>query len=373
MDFGIMFFSSGDRPAGREPYRLLIEAARWADAAGFGSLWTPERHFGEFGGLFPNPAVTSAALATITERIQLRAGSLISPLHHVVRIAEDWSVVDNLSGGRVAISFGSGWNVTDFVFYPDRYADRRAVMFEQIEAVKALWRGEPLAVTNSLGKAGEVRVRPRPVQAELPIWVTSSGNEQTFVDAGRIGANVLTHLIGQDLEALRAKIARYRDALEEGGRDRRAGQVTLMLHTYLGTDPDAVKATVREPFREYLRSAVRLELNAAAGGGAISGGLDLDTNGPEMSQDAMEQLLDITFERYYDNAALMGTPESCQPLLARLIDIGVDDVACLIDFLPDDEAVLAGLQHLDALRKLFSNSALERDAQDAIESFTEDL
>ena len=70
----------GDRPAGREPYRLLTEAARLADAAGFHSLWTPERHFGEFGGLYPNPAVTSAALATITERIQLRAGSLISPL-----------------------------------------------------------------------------------------------------------------------------------------------------------------------------------------------------------------------------------------------------------------------------------------------------
>ena len=108
MDFGIMFFSSGDRPAGQQPYRLLTEVARRADAAGFTSLWTPERHFGEFGGLFPNPAVTSAALATITEHIQLRAGSLISPLHHVVRIAEEWSVVDNLSGGRAAISFGAG-------------------------------------------------------------------------------------------------------------------------------------------------------------------------------------------------------------------------------------------------------------------------
>jgi natural product biosynthesis luciferase-like monooxygenase protein len=373
MEFGIMFFSSGDRPAGREPYRLLIEAARWADAAGFSSVWTPERHFGEFGGLFPNPSVTSAALATITDRIQLRAGSLISPLHHVVRIAEEWSVVDNLSGGRTAISFGSGWNVTDFVFFPDRYVERRAIMFEQIEAVKALWRGEPMVVTNTFGKEVEIGIRPRPIQKELPVWVTSSGNEQTFVDAGRIGANVLTHLIGQDLDALGAKIARYRDALQEGGFARRSGQVTLMLHTFLGTDPEAVKALVRPPFREYLRSAVKLELSAAQGGGVISGGLQLDAGGASMSEDALEQLLDITFERYYHNAALMGTPDSCQPLLARLIDIGVDEVACLIDFLPDDDAVLGGLEHLDALRRTFSEGALRREAQDAIEAFTEDL
>jgi len=239
--------------------------------------------------------------------------------------------------------------------------------------VKALWRGEPMVVTNSLGKEVEIAIRPRPVQAELPVWVTSSGNEQTFADAGRIGANVLTHLIGQDLDALATKIARYRNALQQAGFDRRSGRVTLMLHTLLGEDADAVKALVRQPFREYLRSAVDLELSAAQGGGAISGGLSLDASGPDLSQDAVEQLLDLTFERYYHDAALLGTPDSCRPLVARLIDIGVDEVACLIDFLPDDEAVLGGLEHLDALRRTFSDAALQRDAQEAIDAFTEDL
>src|SRR5436309_14873877 len=109
MDFGIMFFANQSRHSISNTYHLLVEAAKFADAHNFCCIWTPERHFDEFGGIFPNPSILSAALAMITSKIQLRAGSLISPLHDVVRIAEEWSVVDNLSNGRIAISFGSGW------------------------------------------------------------------------------------------------------------------------------------------------------------------------------------------------------------------------------------------------------------------------
>src|SRR4051812_8078748 len=122
MHFSVMFFSSLALGQGAGAYNLLLDVARLADSGNFAGIWTPERHFHTFGGLFPNPAITSAALATITDRIQLRAGSLISPLHHTIRIAEDWSMIDNLSNGRVAVSFGTGWNVNDFIFYPERFS-----------------------------------------------------------------------------------------------------------------------------------------------------------------------------------------------------------------------------------------------------------
>src|SRR5262245_45118135 len=109
MDFGLMFFASASGAERSGKYDLLLEAARFADRHDFCAVWTPERHFHEFGGLFPSPAVVSAALAMITRNVQIRAGSLISPLHQAIRIAEEWSIVDNLSNGRIAISFGSGW------------------------------------------------------------------------------------------------------------------------------------------------------------------------------------------------------------------------------------------------------------------------
>lgn len=370
MEFGIMFFSSGGGSSGSDKYGLLLDAARIADERGFRCVWTPERHFHEFGGIFPNPAVLGAALAVATSRLQIRAGSLISPLHHTLRIAEDWSVVDNLSGGRAAVSFGSGWNVDDFLFFPERYASRQATMYEQIETVRRLWRGDQIAQTNSFGKEVRVRLYPRPVQAELPIWVTSSGNVETFVSAGRHGANVLTHLIGQDLDALEPKIERYRQALRERHGDAAVGTVSLMLHTFLGADVEEVKAKVRGPFREYLRSAISLEQLAAAGGGVISGGHRIQAH--EISPQALDELLDLTFERYFRGGALMGTPASCEDLLWRLEEIGIDEIACLIDFLDDRAAILEGLSYLSELRDAFGEGGgvLKHDL---VDRFLEDL
>jgi natural product biosynthesis luciferase-like monooxygenase protein len=371
MEFGIMFFASGGGSRGRGKYELLLEAARFADRNGFSAVWTPERHFHEFGGLFPNPAVLGAALATATEQIQIRAGSLISPLHHAIRIAEDWSVVDNLSGGRVAISFGSGWNVDDFLFFPDRYTSRHAVMYEQIETVRRLWRGEEWTEPNSFGKPARVSLYPRPVQPELPVWITSSGNVETFVSAGRHGGNVLTHLIGQDLATLEGKIEAYRAALKESrgsASSARAGKVSLMLHTFVGTDLEAVKARVRTPFREYLRSAISLEQLAAQGGGVISGGHRIVAQ--EIPPDALEDLLDLTFERYFRHGSLMGTPALCKETVARLAAIGVDEIACLVDFIDDPAAILESLGHLSEVR---AACAAGPSPDAALASFLDDL
>lgn len=367
-----MFFSSLDSERNVGKYDLLLESTRFADARGFCCVWTPERHFHEFGGLFPNPVVTSAALATITQNLQIRAGSVISPLHDPIRIAEEWSVVDNLSSGRVAISFGSGWNVNDFIFFPERYERRHQIMYEQIELVKKLWRGETIPAKNSFGKELRLRLYPKPVQAELPIWITSSGNVETFRSAGAIGANLLTHLIGQDLTQLREKIVQYRRAREEHGFEASSGIVTLMLHTFLGADLEEVRRMVKKPFCDYLRSAVSLEQLAALGGGAISGGHKIEPH--EISEDLITELLELTFARYFESGSLMGTVESCEPMVWRLVDTGVDEIACLLDFgVGDVEAVLESLERVDVLRRAFSTDSQSRSVEDALEEFTEPL
>ncbi|HXH10268.1 MAG TPA: MupA/Atu3671 family FMN-dependent luciferase-like monooxygenase [Alphaproteobacteria bacterium] len=353
MKFGIMFFSSDcDVEA---PHSLLLDVARYADRHGFTCIWTPERHFNRFGGLFPNPSVLSAALAMITERLQLRSGSLISPLHNEIRIAEEWSLVDQLSGGRVAISFGSGWNVNDFVFFPERYQTRREIMFEQIDTIRALWQGKSITRKNSFGKDVQLSLYPKPVQADLPIWVTSSGNADTFREAGYRGANVLTHMITQDIYDLKEKIGIYRRARLDKGFDPLKGIVSLMLHTFLGKSVEDVKASVYHPFREYLRSAIDLEQLAAQGGGVISGGFH--HKGEPLPPDKLEELLDLTFERYFDNAALMGTVASTARFLQKLEVIGVDEIACLVDFGVGKEHILASLEHLVALQERFDIDA----------------
>lgn len=346
LDFSLFYFATEASQQGPGKQRLLLEGARFADRHGFTAVWTPERHFHPFGGLFPNPAVTSAALAMITRRVHLRAGSVVMPLHHPVRVAEEWSLVDNFSGGRVGLAFASGWHANDFVFFPDHYKARREVMLQGVDTVRRLWRGEPVTALNGSGRETEVRIFPRPVQPELPVWITAAATPGTFSLAGEIGTNVLTHLLGQGLDRVAERIRRYRETRAEHGHDPHdpeTGRVTLMLHTFVGDSQGAVRETIRGPFSEYIRSFTSLLDDLARS-------LDLEV-GKSLSREDMDRLQAFAFERSYGNG-LFGTPRSCLEMIRNLEEIGVNEVACLIDFGVATEDVLASLHHLDRLREL---------------------
>jgi natural product biosynthesis luciferase-like monooxygenase protein len=336
MDFSLFYFANQQRHNQASIYRLLLEGARFADTHGFSAIWTPERHFHPFGGGFPNPAVTGAAVALVTRHVDVRAGNVVAPLHHPIRIAEEWSVVDNLSDGRSGVSFASGWNPLDFALAPASYDGRKSLTTAAVEMVRRVWRGEHVDVTDGNGHSASVRLFPTPVQDELPVWLTSSGNEATFREAGRLRANLLTHLLGQDIDTLAGKIALYRAAYGDAGGADRPGIVTLMLHTFLGDDIDAVREKVRRPFSAYLRSALELELAASA------------IKRPQRNQD-VDQLVARTFDRYFYTSGLFGPPESCFDLVSRLAEIGVDEIACLIDFGVDEDEVLESLKLIAAL------------------------
>ncbi|RKH19691.1 LLM class flavin-dependent oxidoreductase, partial [Corallococcus sp. CA031C] len=110
MDLSLIYFANDEDTLTGPKYELLIEGSKFADANGFSAVWTPERHFASFGGLYPQPAVVAAGVATVTKNLRLRSGSVVLPLHDPLLIAEQWSVVDNLSQGRVGMSVATGWH-----------------------------------------------------------------------------------------------------------------------------------------------------------------------------------------------------------------------------------------------------------------------
>lgn len=344
--FSVMFFAATPEAGETDKYRLVIEAARFADRAGFDSVWVPERHFTEMGGLYPNPAVLQAALARETSRIQLRAGSVVASLHHPMRIAEEWSMVDNLSGGRVGISLASGWNPDDFAFFPERYAERHARLYATLDTVRRLWRGDAIELTNGVGQPATVRLRPVPRQRELPVWLTAAGNPESFRRAGEAGANLLTHLLDQDPAELAAKIRIYREARAAGGHDAAAGRVTVMVHTYIGHDLAATRERVRGPFCAYLKASRQLLAGLAHSRSRV-----VDVNA--LSERDLDDLVAFLFERFSATRALIGTPESCAPLVETLVAAGVDEIASLLDFGQPTDDVLGGLPALAQLRKRF--------------------
>ena len=357
IDFSLFYFAADAAESSGGKYRLLLEGAKYADEHGFSAVWTPERHFHPFGGLYPNAALTGAAVAAVTKRIGIRAGSVVLPLHNPLRVAEEWSVVDNLSNGRVGLSFASGWHARDFALQPDNYKNRRELMASGIETVKKLWRGESIEVVGGDGQPVEVNTYPPPVQREPKMWVTASSDPNTFALAGRLGANVLTNLLVMKTEQLVENVAVYRKAWTDAGHQG-AGTVTLMLHTFLGHDVDEVRSKVRGPFLEYLKtstdliSKMRWELTAFAKGDDRKAPTAPNMSLADLEPEEIDVIMEHAFQRYFKTAGLFGSPTSCMATIEKLKQFGVDEIACLIDFGVAADEVLASLPYLDELRRM---------------------
>ena len=366
MDFSLYYWGNDDGQ-GPKKYELLLEGARFADAHGFCAVWTPERHFHAFGGPYPNPSVTGAAVAAVTKNIAVRAGSCVVPLHHPARIAEEWAVIDNLTNGRTGLGIASGWHPDDFVLRPENAPPQnKTKMYEAAEQVRRLWRGEGVDFVKADGSTFTVKTQPRPVSSELEMWVTTAGNPDTWREAGEMGAHVLTHLLGQSIDEVAGKIVIYHDALRKAGHDPKDFKVTLMLHTYVGRDREQVKRVAEGPMKAYLGAATALVKQYAwtfpafkKPAGATKP-MDIDTR--DLSAEDAAAILDYAFHRYFDESGLFGTVEDALARVEQLKRIGVSEVACLIDYGISPEKVMEGLYPLaEVVKRANAGGGVEED------------
>jgi len=345
MGFSLFFFSGGDGGARGDKYGSIIDAARFADEHGFRALWVPERHFMEIGALYPNPALLLAALARETSRIGLRAGSVVLPLHDPLSVAEEWSMLDNLSSGRIGIACASGWQPDDFVLAPGAYAGRQKQTLEDAERIRKLWRGETLRRQDGNGRTIDVRIYPTPTQHELPMWLTSAGNVETFVNAGAIGANLLTYVALYDLDGLSERIRAYRNARAAHGHDPASGSVTVWIQANIDEDGERALRDACAGMTRYFRTDAR---KLFAGLVAHHTSHTVDPNA--LSDADLETYVSLLVERLSSRgAALFGTPETCAEIVARLHAAGVDEIACQLDFGLSPQQTSTTLRHLATL------------------------
>lgn len=349
----MMFFGDSESDPRGDKYRLLMESARFADRNGLAGLWLPERHFTRFGCLYPSPSVLHAALSRETTSLKLRAGSVVLPLNDPVRVAEEWSVVDNLSGGRVEIAFASGWHPDDFALKPEAYRDRVARMNDDIGVVQSLWRGEKISRLNGAGKEIEIRTYPTPIQKEVPVWLTAAGNPETFRSAGAQGHGVLTHLFHQDITELAEKVRIYHSARRRAGHDVNEGRVAVTLHTFVANTIDQVHQQAGEAYCDYLRSNLGL-LNQLA----FSQGQSAEVE--SLPREEFDDLLQWMLNKFVGGRSLMGTLDSCAATCQELASIGVNEVVCLLDFGPETDNVLANLPYLAKLNERLANMTVQR-------------
>lgn len=137
-------------------YRAALDMSAWADEIGFNVVALGEHHAAEDGYL-PSPLPMCAAIAARTERVNIRPNALLAPLYEPIKLAEDLSVIQLLSNGRLQVVVGAGYRPYEFHMFGTRREDRKERYLEVFEVLRKAWVGEEFEY-----RGRKVRVTPTP-------------------------------------------------------------------------------------------------------------------------------------------------------------------------------------------------------------------
>jgi alkanesulfonate monooxygenase SsuD/methylene tetrahydromethanopterin reductase-like flavin-dependent oxidoreductase (luciferase family) len=192
-------------PIGRRADELARQAAL-AEEWGYESFWLPENHFGE--GAIPEPMMLLSAVAGATKTIRLGTTSYLLPLRHPLQAAEQVAVLDQLSGGRVILGVGRGYQPALFDAFNVVRADKREIFADCLATMRRAWNGE------AIGADANVSLWPRPVQKpHPPIWVAAFG-PKALRQAGSLGLPYLASPM-ESFAVLIDNYARHADACRQ--------------------------------------------------------------------------------------------------------------------------------------------------------------
>lgn len=146
-----------------ERYHAAIEQCAWAEHNGFGSVHLSEHHGAE-DNYCPSPLILAGAVAARTESLMIMISALIAPLHDPIKLAEDLSVLDIISGGRLIPIISAGYRAEEFNQLGKNIGDRKAYMDDIVPLLSKAWSGQPFEY-----KGRNVRVTPTPHTQPRPM------------------------------------------------------------------------------------------------------------------------------------------------------------------------------------------------------------
>ena len=232
----------------------LIDEIETADRVGLDVFGIGEHHRREF--LDSSPAVILAAAASRTKRIRLTSAVKVLSADDPVRVFQEFSTLDLISNGRAELVVGRGSFIESYPLFGLNLDDYDTLFTEKLDLLLALrksehvhWKGQHRAPLTGQG------VYPRPVQAEMPIWIGVGGTPQSFARAGMLGLPLMIAIIGGEPHRFRPLVDLYREAGRRAGHD--PAKLTVGIHA-LGYVADSDSQAAEEFFPGYAHTFTEL-------------------------------------------------------------------------------------------------------------------
>lgn len=244
MELGLHTFGDMDANApnkgaeGARRLKNLLEEIKLADEVGLDVFGLGEHHRPDY--VISSPSTVLAAAAAITKNIRLTSSVTVLSSDDPVRVFQQFSTVDLISGGRAEIMAGRGSFIESFPLFGYDLGDYDELFTEKLELLLKLrdqevvsWQGQMRAPINGRG------VYPRPLQDPLPVWIAVGGTPQSVIRAGSLGLPLAIAIIGGEYPRFRPFADLYREAGENAGHDPAKLKTSINVHGFIADTTEA--------------------------------------------------------------------------------------------------------------------------------------
>jgi alkanesulfonate monooxygenase SsuD/methylene tetrahydromethanopterin reductase-like flavin-dependent oxidoreductase (luciferase family) len=256
MKFGMLHFFE-HAAGGKTEHQIVreqLDCMRAAEDMGFDSIWAPEHHFTEYG-FCASPMLTLAAMSSVTKRIRLGSGVVVLPFNDPVRVAEEGAMIDLMSGGRLELGVGRGFQPVEYRGFAVDQSKSREIFEEALQVIVQAWTEGRVSFKGAHFDIPEHSVRPVPMQKpHPPIWVAAVSDD-TFALAGRLGFNLLCSLVyGFKSDYTALLLSTYRNSLRVHGHNPAQREVGALCMVYCAESTHQARQDFGGPVLWYFRT-----------------------------------------------------------------------------------------------------------------------
>src|SRR6266436_3844209 len=300
MDFGtFLLMQSPSARTSQEIYSRGVEVAQAAEALGFRNVWLAEHHFSTYGYL-SRPAQLATYIAAKTTRLRVGTAVIVVPLHHPLVVAEEIATLDLLSGGRLDVGLGRGYQHYEFERFGLELESGRARWEESVDVILKALAGGPFSYEGKIYKIPETTIFPQMEQPRPPIWITAQSPDSVEGAVHR-GFNVLTGGFGVPIERM-AEFRRLFDRVVAEVKPREPLRVGVQRAVYVAENQADARAAAEEA-----RWNMRVTLSLRNQYERVDRGRAIPVPAPK--EPSIDELLD----RYL----VIGTPDTCVRQIKR--------------------------------------------------------
>ena len=297
-------------------YRRGVEITQAAEQLGFKNMWLAEHHFSTYG-LLSRPLTYALHLADKTRTIRVGTAVIVVPLHHPLVIAEEIATVDMLSGGRLDVGLGRGYQRYEFERLGVDLGESRTRWEEAVDVIMLALSGKTFSYDGKYYKIPDTMVFPQPVQKpHPPVWVTAQSPESVETTVRR-GFHLLSGGFGVSLDRLR-EFRHAFDRLVAEHPPKHRLMVGTQRPVYVA-ESDAEARAVAEQARWNMRVTLSLRNNYER----VEDGRAIPVPAPK----------EPTTDEFLDAFSVIGTPDTCIRQIQRLQDaMHIDHFNCSFSF-----------------------------------------